>query len=38
MKTEITVTAKLSGRVQALRVAQGDSVTPGQTLLVIART
>jgi urea carboxylase len=35
MKTEISVSAQRAGRVQELPVAEGESITPGQTLVVL---
>jgi urea carboxylase len=36
MKTEITVRAQVSGRVQALRIAEGEPVVPGKPLVLLA--
>jgi urea carboxylase len=37
MKTEITVLARVAGRVRECRVEPGKPVTPGQTLIVLER-
>jgi len=37
MKTEITVQARVGGRVRECRVQPGKPVTPGQTLIVLER-
>jgi len=36
MKTEISVRAQVSGRVHALRIAEGEPVTPGKPLVLLA--
>ena len=36
MKTEISVRAQVSGRVHALRIAEGEPVSPGKPLVLLA--